>query len=105
MERISSSRRGSKRTLTAVAHSLPVMIHPLLPDGTTDADLGAHYYDERRCRPTVQPGFEAPVAGSPGSLAAARAAGETGAGLAGGAAIAAWKTQVPRAGHSLSRLA
>ncbi len=40
-----ASRRGKKRALVAVGHTILVMIYYLLRDGTTYAELGADYFD------------------------------------------------------------
>jgi transposase len=40
-------RRGPKRTAMAVAHSIAVIIYPILRDHTTYQDLGGNYFDER----------------------------------------------------------
>jgi transposase len=40
-----ASRRGKKRALVAVGHTILVMIWHLLRDGTTYAELGADYFD------------------------------------------------------------
>jgi transposase len=40
-------RRGQKRAVVAVAHTILVIIYHLLRDGTTYRDLGATYFDER----------------------------------------------------------
>jgi len=42
-----AARRGVKRALVAVAHSLLVIIYSLLTRASTYADLGAGYFDER----------------------------------------------------------
>ncbi len=42
-----AARRGVKRALVAVAHSLLTIIYALLARGSTYADLGAAYFDER----------------------------------------------------------
>jgi transposase len=42
-----AARRGNKRALIAVAHSLVVIIYHLLREGTPYQDLGPNYYDER----------------------------------------------------------
>jgi len=48
-----AARRGNKRALIAVAHSLVVIIYHLLREGTIYQDLGPNYYDERRRDATV----------------------------------------------------
>ena len=40
-----ASRRGKKRALVAVGHTVLVMIYHLLREGTTYAELGADYFD------------------------------------------------------------
>lgn len=40
-------RRGAKRAILAVAHTILVIIYHLLRDGDTYHDLGAHYFEER----------------------------------------------------------
>jgi transposase len=40
-----ASRRGKKRALVAVGHTILVMIYHLLREGTTYAELGAAYFD------------------------------------------------------------
>lgn len=47
-------RRGAKRAILAVAHSILVIIYHLLRDGTTYRDLGGNYFDERNRQTTVQ---------------------------------------------------
>ena len=42
-----AARRGGKRAAMAVAHSILIIIYHLLKRGTTYADLGANYFDER----------------------------------------------------------
>lgn len=42
-----AARRGKKRAMLAVAHSLLVVIYHLLKDGTLYQDLGARYFDQR----------------------------------------------------------
>ncbi len=42
-----ASRRGQKRAVVAVAHTILVIIYHLLRDGTNYRDLGATYFDER----------------------------------------------------------
>jgi transposase len=49
-----AARRGAKRAIVAVAHSLLVIIYHLLRDGTFYADLGANYFDERDRDATVR---------------------------------------------------
>ena len=47
-------RRGSKRAILAVAHSILVTIYHMLRDGTTYKDLGSNYFDERSRQTTVR---------------------------------------------------
>lgn len=42
-----AARRGVKRALIAVAHSLLGIIYALLTRGSTYTDLGAAYFDQR----------------------------------------------------------
>jgi transposase len=42
-----ASRRGKKRAVIAVAHSILTIAYTLLRDGTTYQDLGATYFDDR----------------------------------------------------------
>lgn len=42
-----AARRGAKRAIAAVAHSILIIIYHLLNRGTTYKDLGANYFDER----------------------------------------------------------
>lgn len=42
-----AARRGRKRAIVAVAHSLIVVIYHLLADGTEYADLGGRYFEQR----------------------------------------------------------
>ena len=48
-----ASRRGSKRAILAVAHSLLVTIYFMLRNGTTYQELGGNYFDERRRQATI----------------------------------------------------
>lgn len=48
-----AARRGAKRAAVAVAHTILVIVHHLLSDGTTYQDLGANYFDERDKTATV----------------------------------------------------
>jgi transposase len=47
-------RRGSKRAIFAVAHSMLVTIYFMLRDGTSYQDLGGNYFDERSRHITVR---------------------------------------------------
>jgi len=40
-------RRGRKKALVAVAHSILVIVYHILKDGTTYRDLGHDYFDKR----------------------------------------------------------
>lgn len=42
-----AARRGSKRAAVAVAHSIIVIIHRILRDGTSYQDLGPAYFIDR----------------------------------------------------------
>ena len=42
-----AARRGAKRAIVAVAHTILIIIYHLLRDGTTYRELGSTYYDER----------------------------------------------------------
>lgn len=42
-----AARRGAKRAILAVAHSILVIIYHLLRDGTTYQDLGGNYFDQQ----------------------------------------------------------
>ena len=57
-ERRLAGRRGRKRALVALGHTILVMIYHLLKDGTTYAELGADYFDrldtERMTRTLVR---------------------------------------------------
>ncbi len=49
-----ASRRGSKRAILAVAHSILVTIYYMLRDGTSYRELGGNYFDERRRQATIR---------------------------------------------------
>jgi len=49
-----AARRGAKRAAVAVAHTILVITHHLLRDGTTYEDLGANYFDERDKTGTIK---------------------------------------------------
>jgi transposase len=49
-----AARRGKKRALVAVAHSLLVIVYHLLRDGDTYHDLGPNYFDERAKEATTR---------------------------------------------------
>jgi len=42
-----AARRGAKRAILAVAHTILVTLYHLLRDGTTYQDLGGNYFDQR----------------------------------------------------------
>jgi transposase len=42
-----AARRGRKRAVLAVGHSIVVIVYHLLARGTTFVELGGHYFDER----------------------------------------------------------
>jgi transposase len=41
------ARRGKKKAVVAVGHTILEVVHHLLANGTTYRDLGGHYFDER----------------------------------------------------------
>ena len=47
-------RRGKKKAIVAVAHSILVIAYYLLRDGTEYHDLGAHYFDQRTKEATTR---------------------------------------------------
>ena len=47
-------RRGAKRAILAVAHSILVIIYHLLRDGTTYQDLGSSYFDQRNAQAVLR---------------------------------------------------
>jgi transposase len=49
-----AARRGKKRAIVAVAHSILVIAYHLLRDGTTYHDLGPNYFDERSKEATTR---------------------------------------------------
>lgn len=49
-----AARRGDKRAILAVAHTILVTIYHLLRHGTTYQDLGANYFDQRDRHSTVR---------------------------------------------------
>jgi transposase len=49
-----AARRGAKRAILAVAHSILVIIYHLLRDGTTYQDLGGDYFDQRNAQAVVR---------------------------------------------------
>jgi len=42
-----AARRGAKRALIAVAHTILIIAYHIIRDGTTYDDLGSNYFDER----------------------------------------------------------
>ncbi len=53
-----AARKGAKRALIAVAHSLLVIVYHVLADGTEYQDLGHNYFDERSKDATVRRGVQ-----------------------------------------------
>jgi transposase len=49
-----AARKGAKRALVAVAHSLLVIVYHILAEGTEYQDLGANYFDERSKEATIK---------------------------------------------------
>ena len=49
-----AARRGAKRAVVAVAHTILVIVYHLLRNGTTYQDLGENYFDERARLITVR---------------------------------------------------
>ena len=49
-----AARRGSKRAVVAVAHTILVIVYHLLRNGTTYQELGENYFDERSRLRTVR---------------------------------------------------
>jgi len=49
-----AARRGAKRAILAVAHSILVIIYHLLRDGTTYQDLGSNYFDQRNAQAVLR---------------------------------------------------
>jgi transposase len=49
-----AARRGAKRAVLAVAHTILVIIYHLLNRGTTYQDLGNNYYDQRNREATLR---------------------------------------------------
>lgn len=47
-----AAKRGKKRAIIAVAHSILAIVYRLLRDGTTYHDLGATYFDQRSAEAT-----------------------------------------------------
>jgi transposase len=49
-----AARRGSKRALIALAHTILVIVYHLLRDGTTYQELGGNYFDEHERQTVVR---------------------------------------------------
>ncbi len=49
-----AARKGAKRALVAVAHTILVIVYHLLADGTDYEDLGGNYFDERSKEATIR---------------------------------------------------
>lgn len=49
-----AARRGKKRAIIAVAHSILVIIYHMLRDGTRHSDLGGQYFEERNHQTIVR---------------------------------------------------
>jgi len=49
-----AARRGHKRALIAVAHSILLIAYRIIRDGGTYEDLGSNYFDERNRRATLR---------------------------------------------------
>ncbi len=49
-----AARRGDKRAILAVAHSILVIIYHMLRDGTQYKDLGPEYFDRRDSQATIR---------------------------------------------------
>lgn len=49
-----AARRGAKRAILAVAHSILVIIYHLLRDGTTYQELGGNYFDHRNAQAVLR---------------------------------------------------
>jgi len=50
-----AARRGGKRALVAVAHTILIIAYRIIRDGGTYEDLGSNYFDERDRRATLRP--------------------------------------------------
>jgi transposase len=48
-----AARRGTRRALIAVAHTILIIGCRIIRDGTTYEDLGSNYYDERDRQATL----------------------------------------------------
>jgi len=49
-----AARRGAKRALIAVAHTILIIAYHIIRDGTTYDDLGSNYFDERDRQATLR---------------------------------------------------
>jgi transposase len=49
-----AARRGTKRALVAVAHTILIIAYHIIQDGTTYEDLGSNYFDERDRQATLR---------------------------------------------------
>ena len=49
-----AARRGGKRAIMAVAHTILVVVYHMLSSGTTYSDLGGNYFDERDRQAALQ---------------------------------------------------
>jgi transposase len=49
-----AARRGHKRALIAVAHTILIIAYRIIRDGSTYEDLGSNYFDERDRRATLR---------------------------------------------------
>jgi transposase len=49
-----AARRGTKRALVAVAHTILIIAYHIIRDGTTYEDLGSNYFDERDRQATLR---------------------------------------------------
>ncbi len=49
-----AARRGAKRAIVAVAHTMLVTIYHMLSGGTSYHDLGANYFEERDPKAVVR---------------------------------------------------
>ncbi len=49
-----AARKGTKRALVAIAHSILIIAYHIIRDGTTYEDLGSNYFDERDRQATLR---------------------------------------------------
>ncbi|MBI2854364.1 MAG: hypothetical protein HYX87_05510 [Chloroflexi bacterium] len=49
-----AARRGDKRAVMAVAHSILVMIYHMLKEGTGYQELGSDYFEQRRSQAVIK---------------------------------------------------